>query len=156
MSGFFKFPISAFIRHYDHFIMVFASHRQPVCLLLGLFRLACAFGMAQVGTLFLLLWRDWGGEFTGRHGIAAHRILESRRGKDEGQADRFGASVLQTYPGIRRDKDKTASVEIALLIAEPNMSIATVNQHDFILDQVSMRGYGRAGSKIHGTRDEML
>jgi hypothetical protein len=69
----------AFVGHYNHFMMVFASHRQPVCLLLGLFRLACAFGMAQVGTLFLLLWRDWRGDFTGRHGIATHRILESGR-----------------------------------------------------------------------------
>ena len=67
------------IGHYDQFMMVFASHRQPVCLLLGLFRLACAFGMAQVGTLFLLLWRDWGGGITGSYGIAAHRILESGR-----------------------------------------------------------------------------
>jgi hypothetical protein len=60
-------------------MMVFASHRQPVCLILALFRLACAFGMAQVGTLFLLLRRDCGDGFTGRDGIAAHRILESGR-----------------------------------------------------------------------------
>jgi len=45
----------------------------------GMFWSACALGMAQVGTLFLLLWRDCGGGFTGQHRIAAHRILESGR-----------------------------------------------------------------------------
>jgi hypothetical protein len=45
-------------------------------------------------------------------------------------------------------------MEIALLIAQPNMSFAAVNQNDFILDQVPVLRYTRPGtmSSIPATR----
>lgn len=92
--------------------------------------------MPKVGTVLLLLWCDLGGRFTGRHGIASHRILESGRREDESQVNRFGANVLRTYPSIRRNEHKSSRMEIALLIAKPNVSRSAVEQHDFILDQV--------------------
>ena len=86
----------------------------------------------------LLLWRDFGGRFSGWHGIAPHRILESGCREDESQADRFAANVLRIYPGICRNKHKSPSMEIALLIAEPNVSRSALDQQDFVLDQVPM------------------
>ena len=47
-------------------------------------------------------------------------------------------------------------MEIALLIAEPNMGFASVNQNDFILDQVPVLRYARAGGNVLDTSDEML
>ena|SRR6266403_1131176 len=116
---------------------------------------ACVIGMAQVGALFLLGWRDRGGRFAGGHGIAAHRILESGRREDERQADRFGANVLQTYPGIRRNKHEPPGVEIALLIAEPDVNLSALHQEYFILGQVFVFSYGRSRGKLFRTRHEM-
>jgi hypothetical protein len=93
-----------------------------------------------MGTVFLLLWGDLSGRFTGWHRIASHRIVESGRREDESQADRFGPNVLQTYPGVRRNEHQSPRMEIALLIAEPNVSRSAVNQDDFILGQVPMLG----------------
>jgi hypothetical protein len=47
-------------------------------------------------------------------------------------------------------------VEIALLVAEPNMSFAAVNQNDFILDQMPVLRYAGAGGNVLDTSDEML
>jgi len=47
-------------------------------------------------------------------------------------------------------------MEIALLIAEPNMSLAPVNQNNFILDQVPVFWYARAGGNVLDTSNEML
>ena len=96
--------------------------------------------MPQMCTLFLLLWRDLGGRFTGGDGIASHRIVESGRREDESQVDRLGANVLQTYPSIGRNEHKSPGMEIALLIAEPNVSRSAVEQHDLILGQVPVLG----------------
>jgi hypothetical protein len=121
-----------------------------------LFLATSVFGVPQVGTLFLLFWRDLGGLFPGWHGIASHRVLESGRGEDESQADRIGADVLQTYPSVRGNKYKSPCVEIALLIAEPNMSLAAVDQHYFILNQVPVLWYSCSGGEFLGTRHKML
>jgi len=47
-------------------------------------------------------------------------------------------------------------MEIALLIAEPNMSFAAVNQNDFILDHVPVLRYTRPRGNVLDTSDEML
>ena len=104
--------------------------------MLGLILPARVFGMAEVRTLHLLLRRDRSGRFTSRHGIASHRLLESGRGEDERYADRFGANVLRTYPCIRRNEHEPSGMEIAFLIAEPNVSRSAMDQHYLILDQV--------------------
>ncbi len=92
--------------------------------------------MAQVCALSLLFWRDLCRSFTGRNGITPHRVLKPWCGEDESQADWFGANVLQTYPGIRRNKHQSSRLKIAILIAEPDVGLSALNQHDFILDQV--------------------
>ena len=91
------------------------------------------FRVPEVRTVSLLLWRNLRGCFTGGDGIAPHRILESGRREDESQADRIGADVLRIYPGIGRNEDKCPRMEIALLITEPNVSFAAMDQQDFIL-----------------------
>jgi len=47
-------------------------------------------------------------------------------------------------------------MEIALLIAEPNVSFSTLDQHNFILGQVPVLRYGRSWGKLLRTRHEML
>ncbi len=47
-------------------------------------------------------------------------------------------------------------MEIALLIAEPNVGISAVDQHYFILDQVPVLWQGRSRSNLLRTCHEML
>ena len=75
---------------------------------------ARVFRMSQVRTFFLLLWRDRCGRFTGRYGIAPHRILESGRRENESQINWFRASVLQTYPRVLGNKHQSPGMNIAL------------------------------------------
>lgn len=112
--------------------------------------------MPQMGTVPLLFRSDRGGGFTGGDRIAAHRILEPRRREDEHQADRLGARVLCTDPGLSRNKNQSPRMEIALLVAEPNVSLAGLNQQDFILIQVPVLRYRGSGRKFLGARDKML
>src|SRR6476660_3563542 len=112
--------------------------------------------MAQVCTVSLLCRRDRRGSFPGGHGIASHRIFESGRRENESQADRFATNVLQTYPGIGRNKHKSPGVEIALLIAEPYVSLSAVHQQYFILGQMPVLRDGRSRGKLFRTRHEML
>jgi len=121
-----------------------------------LFCSACAFSMPQMGTFLLLLWRDLGRLLTGGHGIASHRVLESGCGEDESQTDRIRANILQTHPGILRNKHKPSRMEIALLVAEPNASFAAVNQHYFILGQVPVLWYRCSGGELFCTRHKVL
>ena len=127
-----------------------------VCSFLGLFLPARVFGMPQLRAVFLLLWRDLGRRLASRHGIASHGIFESGRREDESQADRFGANVLQTHPGIRRNEHQSPRVEIALLIAEPDMGRSAVDQHDFILGQVPVLLYGCSLGKLLRACHQML
>jgi Zinc-binding dehydrogenase len=111
---------------------------RSLLLFLGLFLPPRIFGMPQMRAVFLLLWRDLGGCLTGWHGIASHRILEPGRREDESQTHRSGANVSRAYPRIRRDEHKSTRMDIALLIAEPNVSDSAVDQQDFILGRVPM------------------
>ena len=112
--------------------------------------------MAQMRTLLLLRRRIWSGGFTGRNRIAAHRILESGRREDKSQLNRFIAGIFQTYPGIRRNKHKRARMDVAFLVAEKNMSLAGLNQQDFILVQVLVLLYGGSWREFLCTRNQML
>ena len=47
-------------------------------------------------------------------------------------------------------------MEIALLIAEPNVSLSALHQEDFILGQVPMLPYGCSRGKLFRTCHEML
>jgi hypothetical protein len=47
-------------------------------------------------------------------------------------------------------------MDIAFLIAEPNMSRSAMNQQYLVLDQVPVFRQGRTGSNVFGTRHEML
>lgn len=100
------------------------------------------------------LRRDPGGHFTGGHGIASHRILESGRREDDRQADRFDANVLQTYPGVSRNKHKSPRMDISLLIAQPNASLPALDQQYFVLGQVLVSGMVAPGasSSVPSTR----
>jgi hypothetical protein len=112
--------------------------------------------VAHVRTLFLLPWRNLRGRFTGWDGIASHCFLEPGRREDESQANRFGASVLQTYPGISRNKRKSPHMDISLLIAEPNVGSSSLDQQYFILGQVLMLLYGCAWGELLSTQHEVL
>jgi hypothetical protein len=47
-------------------------------------------------------------------------------------------------------------MNIAFLIAEPNMSLSALDQQDLILYQVPVFRYGSARCKLFHTRHEML
>src|SRR5258705_8909836 len=101
----------------------FTGNRPVPAPCLSLLRVAWpgrALGVPEVCAVHLLLWCDPGRRFTGGHGIASHRLLESWCREDERQSDRFGADVLPTDPGVGRDEHQPSGMEIALLIAEPN------------------------------------
>src|SRR5881392_3944101 len=73
--------------------------RTHPCSLLRLVWPGRALGVAEVCAVQLLLWGDSGRRFAAGHGIASHRLLESRRREDERQGDRFGADILAADPG---------------------------------------------------------
>jgi hypothetical protein len=112
--------------------------------------------MSQVRTFFLLLWRDLCWRLTGRYGIAPHRVLESRRRENESQTNGFRASVLQTYPRVLGNKDYSPGMNIAFLIAEPNMGLSALDQQNLILYQVPVFRYCGSRCQFFRARHEML
>ena len=112
--------------------------------------------MPQMRTISLLFWCYLGGRFTGRHRIASHRVFKSRRRENESQADRLSSNVLRTYPSIGRNKHKCSRVEIAFILPKPNVSLAALNQQDFILRQVSVFRYRRPWGKLFPTCHKVL
>jgi len=112
--------------------------------------------MPQVRTISLLFWRDLGGRFPGRHRIAPHRVFKSGRRENESHPNRLRANVLRTYPSVSRNKHKRPRMEIALALPKPNVSLAALNQQDFILGQVSVFRYGRSWCKLLPARYKML
>jgi hypothetical protein len=128
-------------------VMAGVSSASPVCSLIRVDWPGGALGVPEVCAVHLLLWCDSGRRFTGGHGIASHRLLESWCREDEGQGDRFGADVLSTDPGIRGDEHQPSGMEIALLIAEPHVGRSALDQQDFILNQMPVFGQRRSRSK---------
>jgi hypothetical protein len=83
-------------------------------------------------------------------------ILEARRCKYAHYAGRLIAVVFQAHPGVCGNKYQSSRMQIAFLVAHSNMGCAHLDEYNFILAKMFVRGYLVSRLKVFCHQDEML